>query len=289
MSVDHMSWTALPTRPDAEIDVNRHVLTGTLVAHDHDFVEVAVVEDGTAEHETLYGRREIRRGDAFVIRPGAWHAYRRCAGLTVVNCCFPARLLEQELRWLVREPRMRLLVQPGREADDGVVAIRLPAAALQDSRDSLQRIAEPPRRAPWPHQVAHLLLLLRLLGCELDPAQVAEAERLARTPSVVADALRLLAADLARPWRAEELAAAVAVSPAHFSRIFHRAVGRPPMAHLAVLRAEAAAGRLLSTADPVADVGAAVGWADPNYFARRFRARFGMSPSAYRARRSGSG
>jgi transcriptional regulator GlxA family with amidase domain len=117
--------------------------------------------------------------------------------------------------------------------------------------------------------------------------QVAEAERLAGTPSVVADALRLVAADLARPWRVQELAAAVAVSPAHFSRLFHQAVGRPPMAHLAVLRAEAAASRLLRTADPVADVGAGVGWADPNYFARRFRARFGMSPTEYRARRAG--
>ncbi len=288
MTVDHLSWTGLPTRPDAEIDVNRHVLIGTLVAHDHDFVEVAVVEDGTAVHETLYGGREIRRGDAFVIRPGAWHAYRRCAALAVVNCCFRARLLEHELLWLVGEPRLRLLVHPGPEADDGVVPVRLPGPALRYCQDALRQIAEPPPQTPRPHQIAHLLLLLRGLACELDPAQVAEAERLARTPSVVADALRLLAADLARPWRAEELAAAVAVSPAHFSRLFHRAVGRPPMAHLAVLRAEAAASRLLRTADPVADVGAAVGWADPNYFARRFRARFGMSPTEYRARKRGT-
>jgi AraC family L-rhamnose operon transcriptional activator RhaR len=70
--------------------------------------------------------------------------------------------------------------------------------------------------------------------------------------------------------------------------LFHRAVGRPPIAHLAVLRAEAAATRLLRTPDPVANVGAALGWGYPNYFARRFRAHFGMSPTEYRSRRTGT-
>jgi AraC family transcriptional regulator, L-rhamnose operon transcriptional activator RhaR len=288
MTVDHLSWTGLPTTPDAEIDVNHHVLSGTLVAHDHDFVEVAVVEGGTAVHETLYGRRQIGRGDAFVIRPGAWHTYRHCDGLAVVNCCFQARLLEHELLWLVEEPRLRLLLWPGQKADDGVVPVVLTSDALRHCHDALQRLAEPPADTPRPYRLAHLMLLLWGLARELDAAQLADAERLAGTPTAVTDALRLLTSDLARPWRAEQLAAEVAVSPAHFSRLFHRAVGRPPMAHLAVLRAEAAATRLLRTPDPVADIGAAVGWGDPNYFARRFRAHFGMSPTEYRSRRIGT-
>jgi AraC family transcriptional regulator, L-rhamnose operon transcriptional activator RhaR len=56
------------------------------------------------------------------------------------------------------------------------------------------------------------------------------------------------------------------------------------MAHLSALRAEAAATRLLRSDDPVASVGAAVGWSDPNSFARRFRAHFGTSPTAFRGR-----
>jgi AraC family L-rhamnose operon transcriptional activator RhaR len=60
------------------------------------------------------------------------------------------------------------------------------------------------------------------------------------------------------------------------------------MAHLAALRAEAAAARLLRTHDPVSLVGSAVGWGDPNYFARRFRAHFGTSPSAFRRQAAAS-
>ena len=97
-----------------------------------------------------------------------------------------------------------------------------------------------------------------------------------------------MANDLARPWTVEDLAAAVAVSPAHLSRLFRLATGKPPMAYLSVLRAEAAALLLLRTPEPVSAVGAAVGWTDPNYFARRFRAHFGASPTAFRGRAGGS-
>jgi AraC-like DNA-binding protein len=34
----------------------------------------------------------------------------------------------------------------------------------------------------------------------------------------------------------------------------------------------------------VAEIGRAVGWSDPNYAARRFRATHGLSPTEYRRR-----
>ena len=282
MSVGHLHWTELAERSDLDVDVNRHVLHGDLFPHDHDFAEVAVVLAGSAVHATLYGRRRVGRGDAFAIRAGAWHAFGGCEDLRVVNCCFRARLLERELLWLAEEPRLRYLLWPG--GGEGVVRVSLPPAALAACGEALAALGEPPEEAARPYQLAHLLLLLRVLGQSLDTAQLAQAQRLASAPAGVGEALRLMADDLARPWRVEELAAAVAVSPAHLSRLFRVAIGRPPMAHLSVLRAEAAALLLLRTPEPVAAVGAAVGWSDPNYFARRFRAHFGASPTAFRGR-----
>jgi AraC family transcriptional regulator, L-rhamnose operon transcriptional activator RhaR len=287
LSVGHLRWSGLQTRSDLEIDVNRHVLHGDVVPHDHDFVEVAVVLGGAARHETLYDGRRVERGDAFVIRPGAWHAFRACDDLTVVNCCFRAHLLERELLWLAEEPRLRFLLWPGGGVGDGVVRVRLPPAGLKRCGETLGELADPPGEEPRAHQLAHLLLLLCGLVRHLDAGQLAGAERLASAPAGVAEALRLLASDLARPWTVRDLADAVAVSPAHLSRLFRGTVGRPPMAHLGVLRAEAAAVRLLRTAEPVSGVGAAVGWSDPNYFARRFRAHFGTSPTAFRRSVSG--
>jgi AraC-like DNA-binding protein len=58
----------------------------------------------------------------------------------------------------------------------------------------------------------------------------------------------------------------------------HRAA---PMAYLARQRVEAAAEQLLHTESSVSQIGRAVGWPDQNYFARRFKAHFGLSATEY--------
>jgi transcriptional regulator GlxA family with amidase domain len=58
----------------------------------------------------------------------------------------------------------------------------------------------------------------------------------------------------------------------------------PPMAYLARRRVEKAAGLLLHTDQPVTQIGRSVGWPDQNYFARRFKAHFGLSATTYRSR-----
>ena len=56
------------------------------------------------------------------------------------------------------------------------------------------------------------------------------------------------------------------------------------MAYLARRRVETAAGLLLHTDQPVTQIGRSVGWPDQNYFARRFKAHFGLSATIYRSR-----
>jgi hypothetical protein len=67
-------------------------------------------------------------------------------------------------------------------------------------------------------------------------------------------------------------------------RLFKSAAGLPPMAYLARLRAEYAANLLRRSDDSVAGIGRAVGWPDQNYFARRFRAHYGLTATTYRKR-----
>jgi AraC family L-rhamnose operon transcriptional activator RhaR len=56
------------------------------------------------------------------------------------------------------------------------------------------------------------------------------------------------------------------------------------MAYLSRFRVETAAAMLLHTDQPVAQIGHSVGWPDQNYFARRFKAHYGLAASTYRAR-----
>jgi sugar (pentulose or hexulose) kinase len=94
------------------------------------------------------------------------------------------------------------------------------------------------------------------------------------------------------PALSDQLAGELAVDPSYLVRLFKSDTGLPPIAFLNRHRAELAANLLLRTELPIAGVGERVGWSDPNYFARRFKAHFGMSATAYRiemgAMRSGS-
>ena len=93
-----------------------------------------------------------------------------------------------------------------------------------------------------------------------------------------------LEATPAEPWRLDDLARAVNLDPAYLGRLFRRSVGLSPLGFLARVRAEHAATLLTHSTVPVARVGAAVGWDDPTYFARRFRTLSGLTPTEYRRR-----
>jgi AraC-like DNA-binding protein len=67
---------------------------------------------------------------------------------------------------------------------------------------------------------------------------------------------------------------------------FTRLVGQPPMQYLAHWRIQAAARLLADGAAKVSAVGIEVGYASEAAFSRTFKKVAGVSPAAWRARRS---
>lgn len=95
---------------------------------------------------------------------------------------------------------------------------------------------------------------------------------------------RLLADHLSSGWGAAEFASAMSITPGHLSRICRMATGDSATRHIETARM-AEAGRLLAfTRLSVAEIGYRLGFADPPYFSRRFRAATGETPSQYRKR-----
>jgi AraC family L-rhamnose operon transcriptional activator RhaR len=129
------------------------------------------------------------------------------------------------------------------------------------------------------------LMMLAAIGRSLSTAERATWQRAQRWPFPVSDCVRRLENDLAYAWTLSKLAEAVHLDASYLVRLFHRHVGAPPLQYLSRRRAERAAALLLSTALPVNEIGAQVGWPSPAYFARRFRAHFGMSAGQFRRQR----
>jgi AraC family L-rhamnose operon transcriptional activator RhaR len=85
-------------------------------------------------------------------------------------------------------------------------------------------------------------------------------------------------------WTLQRLAVKMHLTPNYLARVFKEATGLAPIVWLHRLRSQRAAQLLIQTDFPVAQIGAQVGWNDPNLFARRFRSAYGISASEYRAR-----
>lgn len=100
-------------------------------------------------------------------------------------------------------------------------------------------------------------------------------------------AIRYLESRVDGSIRVPELAAMVGMSASHLSALFRQATGGGPGAFHTSLKMARARSLLDTTAAPVAEVAATVGYDDPLYFSRQFRRVHGVSPSIYRAQHKG--
>ncbi len=258
--------------------------------HTHSFIEVAVVTGGRGVHRALSGRSELCAGDVILLRPGVWHGYEDCRALDVYNCCFSSDLLHRELTWTREDPLLGYLLWTGPHSMQrrGMLTTRLPARALEECvahLDALERLRHEPVALHRGDVIGRLTLFLSTVARTVaaDRAGDRTAPAGPAHPAVVR-AMRLLEAHPDHRWTLTELADRLHLAPRYLVRIFKSATGLPPMAYLAQHRVETAAALLLHTDQPITQIAQAVGWPDQNYFARRFRAHYGMAATAYRAR-----
>ena len=262
-----------------------HHLCAGVESHAHDFLEIAVIGRGGGWHVTSLGEHEVRCGEVFVLRPGAWHGFRDCADLTVANCCVSAQALRAELAALHEMPMLRRLLwtDPAASGTHGVAATAVDEAAAEEAFaeiGQLERDLAGARARPG-RVLGRLVTVLGILadGRDGGPAAAEPAVH----PAVAATVARLEAGP-EEQWRLDDLARAVNLDAAYLGRLFAQHTGLTPMSFLARVRAERAASLLAHSTLSAAQVGAAVGWDDPTYFARRFRALVGLTPSEYRRR-----
>lgn len=252
--------------------------------HGHDFIEVAVVTGGSATHVSAAGRQRISIGSVVVVRPGEWHGYDECRDLGVHNLFIGAELFRREVAWIREDPQLRLVLWPStRRGDAGRGRIaRVEEPNVERLTSWLREIEVPPRGHA--RERTSLLAHLTLVLGEIAPAFNAWTP-LAKAPThpMVLRAAQLLESRFDEPWSLPALADEVRLARAYLVRLFGRDIGVPPMTYLARLRAERMAALLIETDEPVAVIGREVGWHDPNYASRRFRAFFGRSPLQYRA------
>ncbi|MGB8932024.1 MAG: AraC family transcriptional regulator [Anaeromyxobacteraceae bacterium] len=120
------------------------------------------------------------------------------------------------------------------------------------------------------------LILRAVLGVKGRPERVPEREAIRR-------AVELADGHTGEPLTVGALAAAVGMSPFHFSREFKQETGRAPLAHLRGARLERAKRLLAGDERPVTAIAMECGFASASHLATAFRRAYRMAPSRYRA------
>ncbi len=129
-------------------------------------------------------------------------------------------------------------------------------------------------------QAIGLLLRHFLSDAPADAAQRRRQEALAR----LAPSLRLLEQRLLNPPALRDLAAEVALSPSHFSALFHEATGSSPVAYRNARRISHAQRLLLESDESIARIAEQCGFVTIQQFNRVFRRQTGATPGSYRTR-----
>lgn len=89
--------------------------------------------------------------------------------------------------------------------------------------------------------------------------------------------------NLRKPLRIRDVSDAVGVHPAHLASVFRRVHRMPLATFIRRLRLEWAADRLVHSADSIAVIAVAAGFADQAHLTREFRKYTGQTPGRYRA------
>ncbi|WP_323009903.1 helix-turn-helix domain-containing protein [Paracoccus sp. (in: a-proteobacteria)] len=98
---------------------------------------------------------------------------------------------------------------------------------------------------------------------------------------------RLIARRLGERRGMADYASALSITPGHLNRICRAATGESASRHIEKAVMTEASRLLAFTRLSVAEIGYRLGFSDPSYFSRRFRAVTGQSPTAYRDRFAG--
>jgi AraC family transcriptional regulator, transcriptional activator of pobA len=275
--------------PVAITRLDRESLEGVLPghAHAHDFLVLAYFERGGGKLWIGSKSWDVEPGDAYVVAPGE-----------VVGVGDQPTELARASGWAISFPPEGL----GPQAPDALLAWRAHPLLLPFARGgatAAQRLQVPEAtREEWAthfkalerelrergdgyHEavVAHLTLLL--VGVARLAADVVADLRLRDEP-LLAQVFSIIEARFSEGASLKEVAQAVGLTPGHLTTVVRRKTGRTVQDWITERRMAAARRLLVETDETVASIGYSVGYRDPAYFARSFRAAHRTTPMRWR-------
>lgn len=276
---EHLGNTGLP------INLLRRSPQLDYPVHSHEFSELVIVYAGHGVQLTADGSYPVRRGDVFVVDGTMTHGYRDSAGLKLVNIIFDLKNLESPLSDLPLFPTFHLLFSLNGKIKSQMsphIGLRLTDLQIEQVMLLVDDMGKELDARPVGYRMmltAQFMQLATLL------IRCYEHQPEARPHSQItglAEVLSYINRNYRKKISLQELASFAKMSESSLSRMFQQAVKISPINYCNQLRIHKAIILLLNTDSSIAEIAAATGFEDSNYFSRLFRQMLGTSPRQYR-------
>ena len=249
-------------------------------------VEVDLVVSGRGIHHLSDQTVPCREGDICVLGPGTVHRYEaeeQWGNPTVRRILFDPRILPDAEAAEPERPRFCYGVFCEGDNVSYAALNQATREIVEPLFAGIARETEKERADRKGVLAGYLSVLLITLSRYMNGAIRTPSEISRKDRALISSALQIVGEDFSSAALTQEsVAAALFVSPAHFSRCFKRCEGKSFADHLRNVRMEHACHLLRETDQSVEKILAACGLRDLQTFYRSFQGYAGMTPNQYR-------
>ncbi|MGI5947367.1 MAG: AraC family transcriptional regulator [Lachnospiraceae bacterium] len=246
--------------------------------HSHPIYELFYLTSGTCRVFIGHSIYYVNAGDFILIRPGQLH-----------KTTYESSPVAERVTIGFLEPAVELMRKlcPGADVDQlfHTVKIGISLERRPYAEELFRKIEDEGRQADGYSAMlkgGYLLELLAFLGREGKKAGISESlDEIEMEIQKAADYLYIHYPD---SLSLEKMAEQAHMSPAYFSKKFHKLTGFGFKEYLTHVRIEAAAKMLAQGEESITDIALSCGYSDGNYFGDVFCKLKGMSPRQYRNR-----
>ncbi len=281
----YLEW---PAAGDGHIKVMRWVGDDGILAHRHDFIEIAFLSQGTCLHSYHNEKVKLIPGDIFVITPHEDHSFEISSKTVIYNCLFYPDALGEDWVRLKQVTGIYdlLIVEPFYRPEEGHQEIlhMTPeeTGSLKTILDGMLTEQETRSEGFVLLQKANLIRFLCSLGRIWKKQFNSGGKLYSSRRNMMAEAMAYIEQNMKEDMRIEILASRAYMSPSYFRKLFKEVTGLTPIEYINSLRISKARQLLEGGSCSVTEAGEAVGVNDLNYFSKIFKAASGMTPTEYK-------
>lgn len=240
--------------------------------HWHNFVEIELVLEGTADniHNGVFS--SIKRGHVSVLRINDYHAIKNCKNFRILNLSIRENALSENILTQLNSIQNIIALDLDEATFESVLffceACIKENYNTQRNDDYIQKLLE-----------CVFILLLRLMPEQSKPAKNYQNDQLNSAVTYLHNHFR-------ENPNLTTIAAIAHYSPTHFSHVFHKKIGKSYNDYLNELKV-AYAKQLLTTTDlKIIDAGYQSGFNSYNNFYSTFKHYTGLSPADYKKKKT---